>query len=330
MASLGGQAFFSYGKSGSILPNDIAILPREDQPKNIILIGPKVKAELFPEVDFIDASAPFPISLPDKNLIFCDGLNSETPVSQILKVWHLRAIFENRALSLVQPHEWDDPFENCFFQCYGVDGATGERVSLQALRDCWFAQSWSLRSENDAQWRIYGNPNPSNIDDSGVRIQTTLGKLRSACWDASDPFASITYAIGRVRYLERSQIESFLAKASFRAVTLGGSIEGPASTLLLKRDAFSHEDELRLLVMSGHGLAEKKIVEVHQNGQGKSKRLLRLPVEPNNLIDNILIDPRMHDIRVPLAESLIRKIGFSGTIAKSSLYEFNPVGISLD
>jgi hypothetical protein len=80
--------------------------------------------------------------------------------------------------------------------------------------------------------------------------------------------------------------------------------------LFVKRKAFDHESEYRAIILAPN--ADREFV---QHG-------LKIKVNPRQLIDNILIDPRAPD---ELADALIfyfkEKIGFTKRVGRSVLYK---------
>jgi hypothetical protein len=113
--------------------------------------------------------------------------------------------------------------------------------------------------------------------------------------------------IGKVRYLANKELISF-AKGALSSDTGLLSMRMFAQTLVVKRLAFRHEREVRLLFIP------------HENADAKDD-LFPYPVDPHGLIDQVMIDPRLG---LPEANALKQKIraqtGFAGEIKRSLLY----------
>ena len=95
-----------------------------------------------------------------------------------------------------------------------------------------------------------------------------------------------------------------------RAIALYKSTtrEAIASTYLFKRNPFSHEAEVRVLVVDG-------------NARPAAGGLLHLPLDPNELIETILVDPRAPDSMVEMYKRHLQSAyGFKKHVAKSTLY----------
>jgi hypothetical protein len=82
----------------------------------------------------------------------------------------------------------------------------------------------------------------------GLRVSTTIRRLFSAIYDDKEKFATLMYFIGEVEYAERPEIEDFIRRTPFTALSLGGQAAPFAHTLCIKRPEFAHEDEVRLLI----------------------------------------------------------------------------------
>lgn len=89
-------------------------------------------------------------------------------------------LFETKQLFFAHPTTWQkgDPYETI------LDHDTAHRV---------FALCWCRESYSDAMWRIYCG------DEAGVRIGTTMARLRTALKSAMKR-GEINYGIKRVRW----------------------------------------------------------------------------------------------------------------------------------
>ena len=92
-------------------------------------------------------------------------------------------------------------------------------------------------------WRIYSH------NKDGLRVSTTIRRRFSAIYDdKKEKFATLMYFIGEVEYAERREIEDFIRRTPFTALSFGGQAARFARTLCIKRPEFAHEDEVRLLI----------------------------------------------------------------------------------
>ncbi|EII3115733.1 DUF2971 domain-containing protein [Vibrio parahaemolyticus] len=217
----------------------------------------------------------------------------------------LLQFIETKQLVLVQPSMWEDPFENFFLSAIFTD-SEGSEFSLNK-QNTVFGQCWSLTRESDAMWRIYSQ------DQRGVKVRTTAGKLFNCIRKASNGLGSVY--LGKVNYLPMTELNKLCENHDFVSMS-GKSDIGAASTLFYKRREFKHENEVRIVFSN------------KTNGRESSK-LLRFDVEPLELIDQIVFDPRINDDLYKVYSAHLEKIGFNN-IKKSALYEPPKLHIKLE
>lgn len=160
-------------------------------------------------------------------------------------------------------------------------------------------------------WRIY-SPNKD-----GVRVATTITRLFSNFYDANDKFASLKYLIGSVEYMERAEIEQFLANTSFTELALGGQPHNFAKTLCIKRPEFLHENEVRVLFQD------------IENNKGKN-RVATFPFDADLILKEVALDPRLTQVEFEKTKSDLIKLDCNVPIIQSDLYHISPTTIHLD
>ena len=158
-------------------------------------------------------------------------------------------------------------------------------------------------------WRIYSEmprkPNARNeiSDFEGVRPKLRPQKLIDA----------LTSGLGGcfiapVKYMELQALTQELANiiGGDRVADFCG-VNAHASSLLLKRDEFRHEHEVRLLYVDKH----RKYA---------AQDLLPCPIDANALIEEITIDPRLDWDQGETRIRAIEDLGFKGRISRSTLF----------
>jgi hypothetical protein len=244
-----------------------------------------------------------------KNML--NNLDREQKVYRIFPLKRFEEILSSQELVLVRPSMWDDPFEN-FFLSVNVLDTNGKLGSLQSIKDSWYGQCWTTNADTDAMWRIY-SPNKD-----GVRVSTTVGKLFNAIYDQNDEWASLKYFIVKVEYKTKQEISTFMQNTSFWNVAIGGQNDGFAKLLCVKREAFDHENEVRVLVSKTPDEMEKNNSCIYQ-----------IKIDFEKLFDDICLDPRLSDSEYQkLRCGLISKTKLS--ISQSDLYKFDLQPIRLD
>lgn len=188
-------------------------------------------------------------------------------VYRIMREDYVISLFVNGENVLSQVHNWKDKFENFQLKVGGV--LNGERFEF-GFKDDFVGQCWTRESLSEAMWGIYANDPKIRY----ARIRSTPRKLLSALVAAHQMMPQETCFIGKVDYKREAEIQAL--------ATGGGRLDlsAPqfAQNLLLKRHAFQHESEVRLLYF----------------GEAKNydaKGLYRYAVDPHAMITQIMADP---------------------------------------
>jgi hypothetical protein len=227
------------------------------------------------------------------------NLNSEEKnrkIYRVMPIHHLIEVFNNSQNTLSKPRLWDDPFENFILQSK-AKLPDGQIVSF-GMRDSFYGQCWTFQKESDAMWRIY------SPDKNGVKIRTTIKKLFESLYNSvPQKRRDVSCFLGKVKYLTRLGIQRLLK----RPISLESSGVGVADTLLIKRKAFSHEKEVRLIYWADENEAISEIYQYHVN--------------PHLLIEQIVFDPRLNRHLYKVYKDYLRRLNYVGKIIQSSLYK---------
>jgi hypothetical protein len=176
----------------------------------------------------------------------------------------------------------------------------GVEVGFRGLTKSFFGQCWTTRAQCDGFWRNYCSLN------SGVRIETSAGKLIRAIWDRSTRTSHLRRFLGLVRYLDEPQLKSELERGIVGdEILLDQSNRGCAQSLLVKRTEFSYEHEVR-------ALAEE--LEADSD-------TLPFSVDPGHFIESVMFAPKMCDGKCEaITEWLVSKAFKRNRISRSTLY----------
>ncbi|MGM8936155.1 DUF2971 domain-containing protein [Pseudomonas neustonica] len=213
--------------------------------------------------------------------------NGNGRLYRIMSFHHVVQLLEQRELFFAHPSTWEDPYET--------------RLIHQQSHKV-YSQCWCSIGASDAMWRIYS---PNHL---GVRISTSTKKLRQAL-DRAKRSQDFEYRVGDVSYLKQFALNQ-KTKIVHEELASSFSLEKAIDLLYLKRVAFDHEAEYRAVIMCPNARPEDVV-----SGY-------KVKVNPNTLIDSILIDPRAPN---ELAEALIyylkEKVGFKKRVERSVLYK---------
>jgi hypothetical protein len=213
------------------------------------------------------------------------------PVYRIISQKRLLEMFSERANTLVNPVLWDDPFEN-FIREFKGRLPSGEIVEF-AQRYDFYGQCWTLLGGTDAMWRIYSS------DKQSVRIKVRLKTLVESLAIRAKGIV----LCGRVRYLDAAGLLKWAKRVLHDSRDPDVRLLG--RTLLVKRAAFAHENEVRILYLGG-------------DTQGS---LFRYRLDPHAFIEELTVDPRLSaEQAATLVNEIRMKTGFRGPISHSNLY----------
>lgn len=216
-------------------------------------------------------------------------------IYRIISLERLNQLFNDRVNVLVSPELWDDPFEN-FIMKSNVRFNDGIIADI-GFSDDYYGQCWTLHKASDAMWRIYSH------DQKGVRIRTTVRKLAESLSMTLGKRKNVQSYIGKVKYLPNKRLMEF-ANTVYKCLPHHMSF---AETLLVKRPAFSHEKEVRLIYTD--------------KGEQRDSKLFSYPINPHELIDQIMIDPRLtKDEANQVKKQIVASTTYKGTIKRSLLY----------
>jgi hypothetical protein len=184
------------------------------------------------------------------------------------------------------PSTWEDPYEI--------------RIK-NPLSDELFAQCWCRNGVSDAMWRIYSQ------DKLGVRIRVNLEAFRGQLIKIASQ-SNIGFRIARVKYV--SELEyGIRTRKIFLDLQRRVTFARASAHLYLKRRAFNHEVETRIVVCDFDQLPQAK------------PSSLKIKLDARKLIDSVLVDPRAPDEYVEAYRKYLKDtLTFPGPVKKSQLY----------
>lgn len=215
-------------------------------------------------------------------------------VYRVMPVRRFYELFRDKKNILLRRSKWEDPFEN-FILNAPARLPDGTVVTFEFNND-FYGQRWTTLTSSDALWRIY------SPDKESVRVRTTVRKLLAGLQNPLGEWAREQAFIGKVLYLGDTKIIEFGNKV----LRNGLNSRELAETLLVKRVAFRHEREVRLLYF------EKEKIQ---------KDIYGYDIDPHLVIDQVMIDPRLSRSDADTKRAEIReRTDFKGKILHSLLY----------
>jgi len=248
-----------------------------------------------------------------ENCIGFENSKSKNPLEEkqlfrVFSIERLLELFTKKELVLVKPSAWDDPFENFILNATATN-EDGRKLKLDVCEHI-FGQCWSETRESDAMWRIY------SPHCTGVKIRTTIGKLYSSLKINEIPHSHMLY-LGKVDYqYQKDLVLRAQNRFKMQQHLMENGKSGIAKTLLFKRREFSHENEVRIIYV-GH------------LDNTPSQKIVKISIDPFELIEQIVFDPRIDIELFNVYKKHFSNIGFKNSVIKSSLYELPNFKVSI-
>lgn len=223
------------------------------------------------------------------------NLKPKTVIYRIFKRSRFFELFEEKRNALVHPKKWHDPFENILLAST-VTTETGDRRSF-SFHDSVYGQCWTREKASDAMWQVYSK------SGDGIRVRTTVGKLINSLREAHGDHSEVSSYIGPIRYLKDKQLREFGRSVFFRH----NGAQAIAQSLLIKRRAYRHENEVRLVYIP--------------NGETHDKDgVYKYDLEPLEIFDQVMVDGRVSWKEfVRLKDEIVKRTGIEVQRIKRSL-----------
>lgn len=245
----------------------------------------------------------------------------DTPVRRIFPLGRLLDAVRTRSMGLVSPYMWDDPREDlatlCMLDGHRVPERKGKQQALSAYLAPTWAQCWSLNPGSDTLLRAYSQLNIDkrtgcSVDTTreGVSVMTTVRHLLSASEGWHGAGADCHVIVGRVEYSSDEEIAQRIVNACAQhGPEFFRTIQGRVDSLLHKRKYFSHEEEVRLLMVSR---------SIH-----RTEPVRHFEIDPAVLFQSVSFDPRLAEGERRQREEDLREAGYLGTVLKDPSYQRN-------
>lgn len=241
-----------------------------------------------------------------------NGLDGKLYIYKYFPLKHLLSLLERKKLRVDRVSKWKDPYENFFlkeeFYAYAEYYKKDILVSAEEIIDRTYGQSWTLKEESDAMWRIYSNIK-NGIKDSAVRIKVSVDNLFNVVY--TDDGCMATTSIGQVQYVNAEKFEEIRGRMSEDASGASNFSELVNKCLFTKREPFAHEEEVRIIISKSTEKPSDEYIEYN--------------IHDLTIFEEFILDPRLKEMEVCSVMEQIKQYDIPGErIRKSSLYEFIP------
>ncbi|MCY6483531.1 DUF2971 domain-containing protein [Clostridium aestuarii] len=224
-------------------------------------------------------------------IIKSESLKNRTKIYRYISLSQFMSFVETNQICLTKIKAWEDTWE-APTSCIPTEGKNGYlEYPSHTICDDMYGQCWSLNGDSDALWRIYSSGN------EGIVIETSIEKF-NLIHDIK------LGMIAPVIYYEKLQtgFKILKSKKDYQNIFAEG---------FLKRKAFEHEKEIRLITLNNKKCIDTKYV---------NSKFIKLELDPTKFIEGIKIDPRARDWYVDTIKRYCNRVGFKFDPLKSNLY----------
>lgn len=215
-----------------------------------------------------------------------EELKLDQKIYRYINIKEFISMIENKKTCFTRVVDWEDTWE-APLKRIPVDSDMEETDEYFETYEYIYGQCWSKNAESDAMWRIYS----SNKD--GIMIQSSVKTLVDSLNLDNALIAPVIYF---------SDLQDALDELDDKPY------DNNLAGALLKRRAFSHEEEVRLLSIPFNN---------------ERSRHVEIEIEPNQLIERIILDPRCEKWYLDTIVNYCKRVGLSVIPYKSDLYEDN-------
>ena len=251
-------------------------------------------------------------SFRDKHL---RGICKDDYVYKYIPFKYLKAMLQSRTLRINKVSTWEDPYENFFlksdFNTFSPFYKQYISFDTQNLIDRTYGQSWTFLEESDAMWRIYSNV--KDLDFIAIRLKIKVNNLFNIVYTNNN--CMLTTSIGKIDYKTDEEIKQWLDRKDNAGITPNFH-KYVEDCLFIKREPFSHEKEVRIIICNGTS--------------GTAKDFLEFDIKDLSIFEEFVIEPRLEQDCVELITHRIEKLGIDRSkIRKSKLYDFQPTKLTI-
>jgi len=202
----------------------------------------------------------------------------------------------NKRFTFLKYKLFNDPWEGFYHKGFHTI-SENDSYSVKG-ENRHFIMCFTKRQISEAMWRIYSR------DGRGVQIGTSVGRLNNLIAGCSTDFDCY---LREVIYNDDIEKDDFFVMKLPKATMHEKIVE----CQFHKRRAFDHEEEVRLVL---YAKEDRPDTDVHS-----------LDYDPNDIIENVTLDPRLDKRTEDLQSRTLQILGFKGIVAKSKLYTYKRV-----
>lgn len=238
-------------------------------------------------------------------------INWDTHIFRIVPLTSfLRLVLDHTCL-FMRPDAWEDPYENFWLRHLFVD-PNGQRISFDSIAKGFYAQCWSMNPDSAALWRT-ATADPAM--SSAVRIESTIEDYcRVLCSGISPAYLSQIEEhlyVGMVNYEKESFFNKLLKEPltadEERNLIAANKLQDKAvETLLMKREAFSFEEEVRF-ILDVKDISHMRFFRECDYPEHRKSQLVCLSSNIEDFLHSIEINPWCKPYEADIVQKLIKE-----------------------
>ncbi len=223
-----------------------------------------------------------------------------------------------------EPSQWKDQYESRF---YCADFSTLPfYVNHPEWANLVYACCFSTKSQNEAAWKMYGSDSGNDDERFCVKLKLNRSELRfclnkfAVKNDMSEYEGRVSYDLSNytLEHLHQRQVKNqhglLRNNKDYLQFFDPFSFENYLRLLLIKRNAFKHEEEYRIFLVPNQNMVKNK----------KIKKCIFPNIDWNVVISEIEVDGNTPDDLFTHFVQECSKLGLSNIrIAKNNIYNMN-------
>lgn len=224
--------------------------------------------------------------------IIGERLKSDMKIYRYMSLKQFMHFIEHNKTYFTRISSWEDTWEAPTVKLPIQFESGGIGMPQYSSGTDLFAQCWTSKEESDAMWRIYSS------SKDGIKLGTTVKKF--------ELLQGVNhYVVEKVFYYK--DLMDGLSYCNKQSSIIRILREG-----LIKRNEFTHEQEVRVITLNDPKLLDKTL--------NSGENYLELSLSAKDFIEEIIIDPRAEDYYVETIKSYCKRVGVEIIPQKSDLY----------
>jgi hypothetical protein len=217
-------------------------------------------------------------------------LEAKTKLFRFVTLAQLMSFVESGKTYLTRVHQWPDTWEIPLSRLPRKHSNGQIEYARYNAAEDFYGQCWTRLSESDAMWRSYSR------DGEGLMLETSADRFELIRGIKAAVMGPVIYykSLDEVIDFDVRPLPPFLSEAFY------------------KREAFAHEQEVRLLTLN-----DKRCI---QDEVRPSPSFINFNLKPQEFIRGITLDPRAPDWLVLTIERYCHRHGFVFKPTRSALY----------